>query len=92
MNRLFAGRVVSERTDKHTASLLLCLAVRLAAMAEPTCSIPAACTVDDVSVVEPKEKRVAILGPVALTAPACDAPGGHFTFVFDESLPEGDGG
>jgi hypothetical protein len=53
-------------------------------MVEPTCRIATACTVDDVSVIQPKEKRVAVLGPVALIALARDAPGCHFTFVFDK--------
>jgi hypothetical protein len=53
-------------------------------MVEPTCRVATAGAVDDVSVIEPKEKRVAIFGPAALIALARDAPGCHFTFIFDE--------
>jgi hypothetical protein len=49
--QLFAGHDVSDGPDKHTTPLLHCLAVRLAAMVEPTCRIATTSAVDDVSVI-----------------------------------------
>jgi hypothetical protein len=85
--QLFADHDVSERPDKHATPLLLCLTVRLAAMVKPACRIATTPAVDDVSVIQSEEKRVTILGAVALIALARDAPGCHFTFVFNEYLP-----
>jgi len=82
--QLFADHDVSERPDKHATPLLLCLTVRLAAMVQPACRVATTRAVDDVSAIQSEEKRVAILGAVALIALARDAPGCHFTFVFDE--------
>jgi hypothetical protein len=61
-------------------------------MVEPTCGIATACAVDDVSVIQSEEKRVAILGAVALIALARDTPRCHFAFVFDEQFPGWDVG
>jgi hypothetical protein len=63
---------------------LLCFTVRLAAMVQPACRIATTRTVDDVCTIQSEEKRVTILGPIALIALACDASGCHFTLVFDE--------
>jgi hypothetical protein len=84
IEQIFASYDVRKRPDKHTTALLLCLTVRLAAMVQPACRIAATRAVDNVSPIQSEEKRVAILDPVALIALARDAPGCHFTFVFDE--------
>jgi hypothetical protein len=53
-------------------------------MVQPACRIATTRAIDHVCTIQSEEKRVAILSPVALIALARDAPGCHFTFVFEE--------